>query len=496
MIRTLPSPFRNALGRVALALALVALVATAFAQGNAASSQATFPNGLKGQVEVAPAKGIVGSQATLSGSGFDPGSQLQLVWGTFAGQWKLEMKNGEYDGNFLGRQFKETDKVLATATVQQDGSFSAPFTVPEGFGGTHDIYVRENGTNVNKAGFYVQMHASMTPDSGPVGTNITVTVTGLDDINNIAGWYALTYDNAITGFITAVTTGGTAKFQIPATGRVGKHLIELRNAPFDAPYLALSSSPYAFLPEPQFMFTVTDGAPVMPKPITQQGQAPVPGVEPAGNGPKLWVDPQEAGVFTDAHIHGRGLPANAKVDLAYTAMSGSRVTEAGYSATTVPVSTVTTDANGAFDAPFQIPDALGGQHRLEAKVNDTIVATAHFDIDAVALPLKPAEGPVGTHITLHVKGLGWTQTTNIFAVVIDNTYLGYGCGFSTNGDVVIPITASWAPGWHYIDLYPSFYRNKDYSAVDEQPFLYRQAILTWQDHPHKLHFRYAFKVTK
>lgn len=490
-----PATRRKRLLGALLAALLAALVGAAAAQGNLVTTESTFPNGLKGEVQVAPADGIVGSQAVLSGKGFDAGAKLAVVWSTFDGTWKLEYKDGEYTGNFLGRSFDTGERALGTATVGADGSFSMPFTVPEGFGGEHDIYVRENGDNVNKAGYRVDMHATMTPESGPVGTNITVHVTGIDDVNNIIGWYALTYDNAITGFMTAMNTHGTADIVIPAAGRVGKHLLELRNAPFDAPYLALKSSPYGYLPEPQFTFTVTDGDPVLPAPIGDQDPKATAGTEPAASGPQIWTDPVSAGVFTPGNVYGKGFTPNTKIDLAYSAMSGSRVTMEGYSTTTVPVDSVTTDASGDFTLPFKIPDALGGEHRLQAQVGDQVIATTHFTIDSIGLPLDPARGPYGTKIDLHVKGLGWTQTTNIFAVVIDNVYLGYGCGFSTNGDVQIPLTASWAPGWHFIDLYPSFYRNKDYSAVDEQPFLYRQAVLTWKDHPHQMHFRYAFFVT-
>jgi hypothetical protein len=494
-----PEPGRSRLSGTALLsmllLVLGMLATSASAQGSAASNEITFPNGIQGHVSVSPDKGIVGTQATLTGSGFEPGASLDVVWSAFKGEWKLEMKNGEYDGNFLGRQFQENNVTLASVTVGSDGSFSAPFTVPEGFGGNHDVYVVENGTYVNKAGFYVQMHATMSPDSGPVGTDITVTVTGIDDINNIAGWYALTYDNTITGFMTAVTTHGTAHMVIPATGRVGTHVIELRNSPFDAPYLALKFSPYSFLPEPQFLFKVTDGAPVLPKPIAEQAPAPTPGAEPSGSGPRIWVNPVAAIPGAPSHIYGAGLPANTKIDLGFTDMSGSRVTTSLFTGTLIKVGSVTTDASGAFTLPFPIPDQHGGGHQLLAQVGKKVVASTDFTIDSEGLPLEPAKGPVGTHIMLHLKGIGWTQTTNIFAVVIDNTYLGYGCGFSTDGDVKIPLTASWAPGWHFIDIYPSFYRNKDYEGADEQPFLYRQAILTWKDHPHKIHFRYAFYVT-
>ncbi len=480
----------------ALLMTIGLLASAAFAQGDAARSEATFPNGIKGDVELTPSHGTVGSRATIRGTGFVAGSDIQIAWGAFEGSWRLESKDGEYTGNFLGRQFQESDVALSTVRVGSDGTFSADFEVPEGFGGTHDVYVREDGVNVNKSGFAVDMSATMSPESGPVGSDITLTVTGIDILNNVAGWYAVMYDNAITGFVTAVETQGTAKVVIPAAGRAGKHLVQLRNAPFNAPYLALASSPYGYLPEPKFTFTVTDGDPIMPPDASTQGPATVAGSEPTGDGPKLWTDPVSSGVFTEGHIHGKGFAANTDLDLAFTNMAGSRVTLAGYGAGMVEVGKVTTDADGAFTLPFETPDVLGGEHRLEARTGDVVVATTHFNITPVFVSLDPSEGPFGTDIMLHMKGIGWTQTDNIFAVVIDNVFFGYACGFSTNGDVKVPFTASWAPGWHTIDLYPSLYRNKDYSAVDEQPFLYRQAILTWQDHPNKIHFRFMFYVTE
>lgn len=474
----------------AMLLALtLALATVAFAQGG-------FPRGLQGAVTVEPTHGIVGSEATLTGENFEPGATLDLVWTTFDGQWDLEMEDGEYTGNFLGRSFTPSEEALASTTVADDGTFVVDFAVPEGFGGTHDIYVREDGDNLNKAGFAVDMHAEMSPEEGPIGTDITVSVTGLDQVHDVAGWYALMYDNQITGFVTAMQSNGSASFEVPAAGRVGKHLVQLRNAPFNAPYLALESSPYAYLPEPSFTFTVTDEDPILPAPIEEQNSAPVAGTEPEGDGPAIWVDPVDAPVFTPSTVYGKGFAPDTEVDLAYTNMSGSRVTTSGFSGTMVDVATVSTGADGTFELPFEIPDALGGEHRLEATVGDEREAFTYFGIAPSAFPIEPASGPFGTAIELHLKGIGWTQTNNIFAVVVDNVFFGYACGFSTNGDVVVPMIASWEPGVHYIDLYPSFYRNKDYSAVDESPFLFRQAILTHQDHPENLHYRYTFEVTE
>ena len=67
-------------------------------------------------------------------------------------------------------------------------------------------------------------------------------------------------------------------------------------------------------------------------------------------------------------------------------------------------------------------------------------------------------GPVGTPITIHLKGVGWTEYDNIYVATYDNAYMGYVCGFNSHGDVVINFTASGTPGEHLIDLYPGIYQ--------------------------------------
>ena len=81
-----------------------------------------------------------------------------------------------------------------------------------------------------------------------MGTPITVTVKGM-------GWQgfeqfmALRYDNKYTGEISAVTTKGTAVFQIRAAGGPGKHIIQLNNSTAYAPgaYLNTQQSPQAYI---------------------------------------------------------------------------------------------------------------------------------------------------------------------------------------------------------------------------------------------------------
>lgn len=56
-------------------------------------------------------------------------------------------------------------------------------------------------------------------------------------------------------------------------------------------------------------------------------------------------------------------------------------------------------------------------------------------------------------MTIHLKGVGWTDFDNIYVATYDNGYMGYACGFNSQGDVVVNFTAAGSPGTHLIDFY-------------------------------------------
>ena len=108
--------------------------------------------------------------------------------------------------------------------------------------------------------------------------------------------------------------------------------------------------------------------------------------------------------------------------------------------------------------------------------------------------MEPASGPAGTPITIHLKGVGWTEYDNMYAATYDNAYMGYACGFNSQGDVVITFRAAGEPGIHLIDLFPGIYQG----PPTENQLLYRMPQLTYaDDHPGNkipaLHFK--FNVT-
>jgi len=117
-----------------------------------------------------------------------------------------------------------------------------------------------------------------------------------------------------------------------------------------------------------------------------------------------------------------------------------------------------------------------------------------YMISPSAFALASSSGPVGSTITLHLKGGGWTETANIYTVVYDNGYLGYACAFNSQGDLTVYIPAVGEPGWHFVDIYPAIYKGKEIAGVDN----FRIPQLTFAaDHPGERlpAFRFAFQIT-
>ncbi len=471
---------------VLLILALVAPtgLATATAQG------------FVGSLNVTPDRGPVGTRATLMGSGLPPNATLDVVWETVEADWILEHENGEYIGIFTGRTFREVQYPVATVNTDGTGRFTTILKIPEDYGGVHDIYLMQGGRVLTKTGFRTLPAASVVPRSGPVGTPIRITMTGLDPVQPLETWYWLLYDNKLAGYITAVKTKGTARFTVPATGEPGLHVIDFQTGAPGAPYRAKSQSPLKYIPTFRFTFTMTAGEAVTPPPIEAQWARPVPAAEPPLASPVVWTDPLSGPVGAPAMLRGKGLAPGDRVELLFYNMKGSRVTNSGFVSYTESLATVTVGPDGRFEWAYKIPDHLGGPHRIAARVRGKEIASTILTIDRAALPLSAREVRVGDEIVVHLKGVGWTETDNIVAILYDNSYIGYACGFNSDGDVIIKISATGAPGWHYIDLYPTFYRNKDYTKSMELPFLFRHAMLSWQDHPQPFVFRYAFKIVK
>jgi len=169
-------------------------------------------------LKVEPVKGYVGESFTVTGAGFTPGEKVELVWSTADAAYvtKVRPDNLEYHE----RKYEEKRVRLGSTTVDGQGRIHGAFTAPEDFGEVHDLYAVVEGRDIARGGFRILRSASMTPSEGPLGTPITITVKGLG-FRGFEQFMALRYDNKYTGELSAVTTRGTAVFQIRAAGRTG-----------------------------------------------------------------------------------------------------------------------------------------------------------------------------------------------------------------------------------------------------------------------------------
>jgi len=460
-------------------------------QGAGAASPDPSPVSYVGEVNLTPSRGEAGTAVTIRGAGFDSGSQLAIVWNTVSGSWKLE---GTANEEFKGRAFDLVRRPMTSAAVGGDGTFSASFEAPVDFGFSHDVTVERGDVLLNKAAFRLEPRVSITPTSGPPGTPITITMEGVG-WGNLENSWLVTYDNQFTGLLSSVTTGGTAVAEIPATGELGQHRIRVVHGSFTVPYLNMEQSPRPDRPTFNLDFEVTDGAPVLPPAADDQALPAQPAPVPSGQGPAIWADVASGTVGSPVTVFGRGFAAGANVSVTWSTVIGNRVGGSGWDESTGDVFQVTAGADGTFESAWTVPDDLGGPHRLGATVGGAALAETSLTITPSIVSAVTATAAQGSEILIHLKGVGWTETANIYNLVYDNGFLGYVCGFNSQGDVLIRLPAAGSVGWHFIDLYPGIYKGEDAPGV--QNFRIPQ-LTAVDDHPGERLpvFRLAFEVTE
>ena len=408
-----------------------------------------------GRLTLEPMDGVVGTPVRAHATGLPPGTEVELVWLSAEAAWNVG------DGTFHGVTAEETRTVLATATVSEAGEATFEFAVPEDYGYVHNVFVEANGELLARNGFTVAPSLEISPTSGPVGTPITVTMKGVGYRFWESVWHLL-YDGAHTGWVSAITSRGTAVFTIPATGEVGRHTIQALSGTHPVPYLNQQQSPNYKPAVPTVisaLFEVTEGEAVMP-PSPETMTLPRAGpVSSEGDGPRIALDHGSGTVGSPIAVRGEGFPAGAEVELTWSTVTGNRISGAGWEEVERSLATVQADDAGAFALTLDTPDDLGGGHTLRA-VAGGAEASVRYVITPSAFLVEPQVVEPGGDITITIKGVGWTETANIYTLLLDNGYVGYGCGFNSQGDVTIHLKAPGREGVHFIGLYPSIYQGE------------------------------------
>ena len=229
------------------ALAFVALAGSALAAPRASELGPEAPlaqptGGYVGRLSVTPAHGPAGTPLAVTGEGFPAEQELQLVWRTVKGRWKMTI------AEYHGREYTPAAYRIATVRSDTNGRIAATFSAPEDFGFLHDVVVQQGERLLTQTAFKLDMTAKLAADRGPLGTLIAVEVQGIG-WRELEGSWVLLYDNKFTGFISTVTTGGTARFTFPATGHTGLHIVEVLHSDFNSPYRNTQQSPVPDRPQ-------------------------------------------------------------------------------------------------------------------------------------------------------------------------------------------------------------------------------------------------------
>ena len=438
------------------------------------------------RLAVTPEKAQVGEEVEVRAEGLAPGKRVSIVWETVSGGWIIE----DYY-HFKGKQYRERSFPLVEATVSSEGILQSRFPVPEDYGGVHNVSVLAEALPLAKGGLEVTQKFEMSPGEGPVGTIIELRATGLGWRTMESTW-VVNWDNHLAGWISAADTGGSAVARFRAAGPPGDHEVRVYTGYQGQGYLNHEQAPNAYLPRPHFVFRTT---PEGELPASYSEPYPVQPVLLAATRDGIWMEvtPTQGPVLTPVRLTGSGFAAGRSLDVTWSTWVGSRVTETGFAPKEEVIGTVLVSTQGTIDAAITIPDDLGGLHSVVVKDGGEELARVSFAVETSIVDIFPTSGPSGTPVTIHLKGVGWTEYDNIYVVNYDNAYMGYACGFNSQGDVVVNFTAAGAPGVHLIDFYPGLYQGPEKGQQ-----LYRLPQLTYKDdHPgNKIPaLRFAFEVT-
>jgi hypothetical protein len=463
-------------------LATLSLLWAAAAPGAFAQAQ---PTSRPGVLAIAPEKGPVGTVFSVSGDAGAANTSVDIQWTTWDGSYATVTTPQTVA--YKQRTFTDKRVSLGQVTTDAEGRFRGSFTVPEDFGHLHAISAVVDGRDRASGGFQVLMSGTATPASGPIGTPIHLRITGLNPNLFSGSTLAVRYDNAYTGLLTAATTGGTAEAMIRATGPLGPHSIVVGAGTTPA-YLNIHQSPYDFLYEhlpdgEGFQFAFTTTADTGPPPDTLEWPSASAVRTLAADDPrttfeplppaaaKLALEPASGPILTRTRLTASGLRPDTDVAVVFVTARGNRVSDSGWDTEAMPIGQGRADAQGGLNLEVQIPDDLGGWHVLRLVQDNVPLTQAPFFVERSLASVSTSRPRIGETFTIHAKGLGWTELDNGFAVTYDNVFVGYACGFNSNGDVTMPLVATGAPGTHLIDLYPMVYNGQDRKAWYWAPVL-------------------------
>jgi hypothetical protein len=377
--------------------------------------------------------------------------------------------------------YLNSDKVWrAEAETDEDGYFKVTFEVPESYTGAHEVLAEDEEGKSDDADFTVKPGLTVSPEEGPVGTNVTVEGHGFaEDEEDIEVYFD---GEMVAENIPPADEDGwwEKSFSIPSSAK-GSHKIDakgddsslsaVKDATFEVtPQISpdkLSGSPgenitmtgsgfYAndrhikilFAGEEVETETRVDAdsngywekkfeVPEMPTgtySVTAYGESTPKAAITAFSfaiKPGLVLSPDEGHVGTDLTITGHGFAVNKGVVIMYEDEDNEAATD-------------TTDNKGSFEVSFVVPESQHGQRQVIARDAAGNNATAIFTMESKAPDtpelISPSDGS-------RVGFIGKVRPTFEWSEVFDDSGVRYnlqiatGANITTTGEFADPVVS-------------------------------------------------------
>lgn len=445
----------------------------------------------------------VDDSITLNGRNLPANEPIDIVWHTAEGSWGILA-----DNEVVGPQFHQRIETIRTVSTDESGGFTEEWTVPEDYGGDHRLELRTvDGTTLAQTTLTITPWFELESTQAPLGGIFEITGYGLGP-NMVTNNYQIAWDNGMVGFMTGTMNRGTATAQIRAVGPVGEHILQVWRNLKGVPFLQNNTqSPFGPVAgERQSVWSVevtepeTEPDPVWMDPLVRETpfESHYPELDTESEA-ELSITPTYGQPGTTTFIRGENFPPETTVDLVWYTHSGNRI--AGDPIKPVARPDVLPKAEsyeeGRFEIEVEIPNGMGATRPIVAMVNGQSVAVTGFMLQPKIIDFTPTSGPQGTTIDIELTGVGWPKYENSLFFVYDNKPLGYMCGLDMEEDegiVRTQLQAAGDPGYHFIDVYPSFFEIKE-----DLPNFEQKAHLSYRDnHPMRslpaIHF--AFEITE
>ncbi|MDD5287529.1 MAG: hypothetical protein PHY28_00220 [Dehalococcoidales bacterium] len=347
-------------------------------------------------ITLGASSGIQGQQVVISGENYAASTTVSITIGT---------------------------RALVTATTNANGAFMATFTVPEYPGGTHNITAADSYGNSKSASFLITPIATITPDSGAIGTDISVQGKGFLASTAIT----LLYNDLDVTTVPATTTSNTSgsfttTFKIPA-GSGGSHQLVISDGTNQIEAALTTTASFSINPQNTSVggeIQATGTGFIADQPVNiYLGEVLVRNVSADANGSfttRFVVPPISSGNYVVKASDGSSdtaaqLSVSVEANLsAASGLIGSAVTISGtgFSGMVyvkfdgVEVSRKAAEANGSFSITFNVPAGKAGNHVITASDGHNTI-TENFAV-TVEATLTQSTGPLGMPVTMTGSG--------------------------------------------------------------------------------------------